>query len=127
MSPEFSMILIMAFLGGGFIINYGVGYAFLGDEYRLSSYVHDGESTFEVVETPKLLGRRMWVTFLGSIAYAGLAIFYLVRTLQLAKIEGANAVLIGCIIVSLIMAVIFFLFAGKTKIEYNKISGVKKD
>ena len=85
-SSAFSMILIIVVLGSGFIINAGIGLAFLGDEYKRSDYIHDGETMLEVVETPKLLKRRMWVTFLGSMAYLALTVFYIVRVIFFAKL-----------------------------------------
>jgi len=124
-----SMIFIVSLLGGGFIINYGIGYAFLGDEYKLSNYVRDGNSTFEVIETPKFLKRRLWVTFIASIAYFLLAIYYIVRIIFNIKNSAYyehigynfnNGALIAFVVVSLIIAVVFFLIAAKTKVENFK-------
>ena len=119
-----SMIFLISLLGGGFIINYGIGYAFLGDEYKLSKYVRDGNSTFDVVETPKFLKRRKVVTFIGFIAYILLAVYYIVRTIiQLAIVNSlANSwVLIIFAFVALVFAFIFFLIYKKTKhIDLNQ-------
>ena len=53
-----SMILIMSLLGGGFLINYGVGYAFLEDKYKATHVVHDGNTLYRPVESIKFLKRR---------------------------------------------------------------------
>ena len=48
-----SMIFIISLLGGGFLINYGIGYAFLGDEYKATRIVRNGNTLFEPVESIK--------------------------------------------------------------------------
>ena len=58
-----SMILIISLLGGGALINYGIGYAFLGDEYKATNFVRGGDTKFAVVETTKLLKRRKFFFF----------------------------------------------------------------
>jgi hypothetical protein len=120
--PAFSMILIIAVLGGGFIINAGLGFGFLGDEYTRSDYIHEGETMLEVVETPKLLKRRMLVTFLACVAYVLLTIYYIVMIILNAKADAGNvmAIMIGCAIVSLIAAVIFFLISASIKTSHFK-------
>ncbi len=126
-SSAFSMILIIVVLGSGFIINAGVGLAFLGDEYKRSDYVHDGETMLEVVETPKLLKRRMWVTFLGSMAYLALTVFYIVRVIFFAKLGVIDGIMIGCAVVSLIAAVIFFMISASIKVRHFKNKPEVKD
>lgn len=111
-----SMILLIGLLGGGFLINHGIGYAFLGDQFRLSNYVRDGDSTFEVVETPKLLKRRKIVTLIGFVAYILLAIYYIVRTIVYVSLIGYFSwVLLIFAAVALLFAFGIFLIYKKTK------------
>ena len=123
-SDAASISLLAGLMGGGFMINYGVGYAFLGDEYKISNYVTEGHSTFRVVETPKFLKRRKVVTLIGFIGYILLAVYYVARIIFVAvNMEvlvrfnyNANIVaLIVSAIVSLFIAVVFFLVYKKTK------------
>ena len=109
-----SMILLIGLLGGGFLINHGIGYAFLGDQFRLSNYVRDGDSTFEVVETPKLLKRRKIVTLIGFVAYILLAIYYIVRTIVYVSLIGYFSWVL------LIFAAVAFLFAFGIFLIYKK-------
>lgn len=74
-----SMILLISFLGGGALINFGVGYAFLGDEYKATHIVRGGDTTFTPVTSVKFLQRRKIVTLIGFIAYVALAVYYVVR------------------------------------------------
>ena len=125
-----SMIFLISLLGGGASINFGIGYLFLGDKYKATNLVRNGETQFEVVETPKLLKRRKIITFIGFIAYILLAIYYIVRIilvnkymLQLQNINyNTNIVaLIIFSIVSLIFAFGFFMIYKKTKhIDLNE-------
>lgn len=48
-----SMLLIMALLGGGAIINFGIGYVFLGDKYKATHIVRGGNTSFAPVESTK--------------------------------------------------------------------------
>ena len=74
-----SMILLISFLAGGALINFGVGYAFLGDEYKATHIVRDGNTTFTPKMSEKFLKRRKIVTLTGFIAYVALAVYYVVR------------------------------------------------
>ena len=76
-----SMILLIAVLAGGCLINFGVGYAFLGDEYKATNYVRGGNTTFTPETTTKFLKRRKVVTLAGAIAYLLLAVYYVVRAI----------------------------------------------
>lgn len=119
-----SMILIMALLGGGALINFGLGYAFLGDEYKSSGYVRSGNTTFSPVETNKFLIRRKIVSLTGTIAYLLLAAYYVTRvilscifagTLQEMDYDSSIAALIVFAVLSLAVAVFLFLLYKKTK------------
>ena len=119
-----SMIFLPALLGGGCIINYGIGYGFLGDNYKATNIVHDGQTMFTPVKTPEFLKRRKIVTFIGFVAYILLAIYYIVRTIlvcvfmnYLQKVDfNTNIVaLIIFAIISLILAFVFFMIYKKTK------------
>ena len=76
-----SMLLIASLLGGGAIINFGIGYAFLGDEYKSTNIVRDGNTAFAPVESNKFLKRRKIVTFIGFVSYMLLAVYYIVRAI----------------------------------------------
>ena len=123
-----SIILLIGLLGGGFLINHGIGYAFLGDQFRVSNYVHDGNSTFEVVKTPKLLKRRKLVTLIGFVAYILLAIYYIVRTIVCASLIGYFCwELLIFAAVALLFAFGVFLIYKKTKhIDLGEKSPFKK-
>ena len=116
-----SMILIMALLGGGALINFGLGYAFLNDEYKNSGYVRGGRTTFAPKETKAFLTRRKIVTFIGFISYILLAIYYITRVvlsyifagiLQEMDYNSSIVALISFAIISLIIAVFMFLFSS---------------
>ena len=119
-----SMILIMSFLGGGAIINFGLGYAFLGDEYKATKYVRNGSTTFSPVETPKFLKRRKIVTFTGFVSYIVLALYYLLRIvlvsinkeyLETIDYNSSILALISFTIISLLIAYIMFMIYKRTK------------
>ena len=119
-----SMILLVAILGGGALINYGLGYAFLGDEYKATNYVRGGNTTFTPETTPKFLQRRKIVTLIGAIAYLVLAIYYVVRTIlgsiYIGYLEeiGFNtsiAALIVFAVMSLVIAFCMFMLYKRTK------------
>jgi hypothetical protein len=115
------MLLIASLLGGGAIINFGIGYAFLGDEYKSTNIVRDGNTAFAPVESNKFLKRRKIVTFIGFVSYMLLAVYYIVRAI-LANIFAerfdydANIVaLIIFAVVSLLPAFCFFMLYKRTK------------
>ena len=121
-----SMILLMALLGGGAVINLGVGYAFLGDEYKATSTVRGGDTRFAPVLTPQFLTRRKIVTLVGAIAYVVLALFYVVRAIFggawmlgiPAEDYDTNVVaLIIYAVLSLFVAFFLFILYKKTKHE----------
>jgi hypothetical protein len=116
-----SMLLIASLLGGGAIINFGIGYAFLGDEYKSTNIVRDGNTAFAPVESNKFLKRRKIVTFIGFVSYMLLAAYYIVRAI-LANIFAerfdydANIVaLIIFAVVSLLPAFCLFMLYKRTK------------
>ena len=116
-----SMILIAALFGGGAVINFGVGYAFLGDDYRATNIVRDGNTRFAPIETTKFLKRRKLVTFIGSISYVLLSIYYVIRAIfvnSFAKhfdYDPSVVALIIFAVISLVPAVFMFLLYKKTK------------
>jgi hypothetical protein len=119
-----SMILLISLLAGGALINFGVGYAFLGDEYKATGIVHDGNTTFMAVETPKFLKRRKIVMLVGSISYLVLALFYIVRAILSSIYKGylqdidynsSIAALIAFSVVSLVVAFCLFMLYMRTK------------
>ena len=125
-----SMILIPALFGGGMIINFGVGYAFLGDKYKATNLVHDGNTMYAPVKTTNFLIRRKIVTLIGFIAYVLLAIYYVVRLILVCvymqylidiDFQFNIIALIIFAVISLILAVIIFLIYKKTKhIDLNQ-------
>ena len=125
-----SMLLLIAFCVSGFIINFGFGYAFLGDEYKTTNVVRDGHTIFAPVETKKFLKRRKFVTLIGFIAYILLAVYYIVRmiltSINTSKLLGvgfhiSGGVLIVFAILSLVFAFCFFMVYKKTKhIDLNE-------
>ncbi len=125
-----SMILIISILGGGAIINFGVGYAFLGDEYKATNIVKNGRTTFSPVTTPKFLKRRKIVTCVGFISYICLSLYYLVRIIltsifmeRLKEIDYNSSIvaLIIFAIISLFLSLFLFLLYKKTKhIDLNE-------
>ena len=117
-----SMILIISFLGGGALINYGIGYAFLGDEYKATNMVRGGNTKFAIKETPKLLKRRKIVLFIGFIAYLVLTIYYIVRIiLDIIFMEHLQEIYFNTSIVALIFfAIIFIVVAFCLFMIYKK-------
>ena len=113
-SNVFFILLIAMLFGGGFLISRGIGRAFLNDQYEVTNLVMDGDSVIDVVHTPKYLKRKMWFCFIEFILYTLLTI--LLIYLSIVSYQN-TAVLIGCAVVSAIIAFILFLVAGKTKEE----------
>ena len=119
-----SMILIISLLSGGLLINYGIGYAFLGDEYKATHLVRDGRTVFTPVETNKFLKRRKLVTFIGFISYIVLAVQYVIRAilvgiyydyLQDIDFNTNIPALIIFAIISMVIALCIYLVYKKTK------------
>lgn len=119
-----SMILLISLLAGGALLNFGVGYAFLGDEYKATHIVRDGNTTFAPVESIKFLKRRKIVTLVGSISYLLLCIFYVVRAilsgiymgyLQENDYNSSIVALIIFALISLVVAFCLFLLYKRTK------------
>lgn len=116
-----SMLLLGSLFGGGAIINFGIGYAFLGDSYKATGIVRDGNTAFAPVETTKFLKRRKIVTFIGFVAYVLLAIYYVLRAILVniyaaqLDFEPSIAALIIFAVVSLFLAFFFFMLYKKTK------------
>lgn len=119
-----SMIFIASLLGGGCLINFGIGYAFLGDEYKATNIVRDGNTTFTPVTSTKYLQRRKVVTFVGFVSYLILTLYYIVRTILVCvyskQLQDSNFntnvfALIVFAIISLVVAVCLLLLYKKTK------------
>ena len=116
-----SMLLIASLLGGGAIINFGIGYAFLGDEYKSTNIVRDGNTAFAPVESNKFLKRRKIVTFIGFVSYMLLAVYYIVRAILVnifAERLDYDANIVALIIfavVSLLPAFCLFMLYKRTK------------
>ena len=116
-----SMILIGALLGGGALMNFGIGYAFLGDEYKATNIVREGNTRFTPIESTKFLTRRKIVTFTGFVAYLVLAVYYAIRAIlvnvyvNVIDFEPNTVALIIFAVVSLFPALFFFLLYKKTK------------
>ena len=123
-----SMILLMSLLGGGAVINYGIGYAFLGDEYKATHIVRDGNTTFAPVETDKFLTRRKIVTFIGAVSYALLAVYYIARIIvvkvwaeHFEDFDPSPVALIIFSLLALVIAFCLFMLYKKTKhIDLNE-------
>ena len=116
-----SMLLLISLLGGGALINFGVGYAFLGDGYKATRIVRDGNTTFTPVTTEKFLKRRKLVTFIGFVSYVLLAVYYVVRAIlfgvfiKQTDFDTNVVALIAFSIISLVFAIFLFLLYKKTK------------
>ena len=116
-----SMILLASLLGGGAIINYGVGYAFLGDDYKATNIVRDGNTVFAPVESTAFLTRRKIVTFIGSISYIVLAVYYVARAIlgnlfvERIDYDPNTTALFIFAAVSLIPAFCLFMLYKRTK------------
>ena len=116
-----SMLLIISLLAGGALMNFGIGYAFLGDEYKSTNIVRDGNTKFAPIESTKFLKRRKIVTFIGSVSYILLAVYYVVRAILVniyvahIDFEPSTAALIIFAIVSLIPAFCLFMLYKRTK------------
>jgi hypothetical protein len=125
-----SMILLMALLAGGALINYGVGYAFLGDEYKATGIVRNGNTTYAPALSTRFLKRRKAVTFIGFVSYILLSCYYAARAilsgiyidyLDEIGFSTSIATLIVCAAVSLVVAFCLFLLHKRTKhIDLNE-------
>ena len=116
-----SMILLISLLAGGALINFGVGYAFLGDEYKATNIVRGGNTSFAPVESTKFLKRRKIVTFIGFISYVLLAVYYIVRAIFANAFavrfdyDASIVALIIFAVVALILAFCLFMLYKRTK------------
>ena len=115
-----SMLLLIALLAGGALMNFGIGYAFLGDEYKATNYVRGGDTTFTPVTTEKFLKRRKIVTLVGSIAYVALAIYYVVRAIlggifPSEEYDSSIVALIIFAVLSLVVSFCLFMLYKRTK------------
>ena len=125
-----SMIFIMSFLGGGFSINFGIGYVFLDDKYKATNIVRDGNTIFTPVETTKFLKRRKIVTFIGFISYILLSIYYIVRiilvNIYMTYLQHINfntniPALVIFALISIVVAFCLFMVYKRTKhIDLNE-------
>lgn len=125
-----SMVLLIALLGGGALINFGIGYAFLGDEYKATNIVRDGNTTFAPMTTEQFLKRRKIVMLIGFIAYLLLTVYYVVRAILVGAYYGYlqdidfNTNIVAVVIfavISLFLSIVFFLLYKKTKhIDLNE-------
>ena len=125
-----SMIFIISLLGGGSLINFGIGYAFLHDQYKATNIVRDGDTMYTPVKSTKFLKRRKIVTFIGFISYILLAVYYIARIIiesiyyghfQEIGYSTSIIVLIIFIIIALICAFCFYMLYKKTKhIDLNE-------
>ena len=124
-----SMILLISLLAGGMLINFGVGYAFLGDEYKATHIVRDGNTLFAPVESIKFLKRRKLVTFIGTISYVALSVYYVVRVIftniymdYLIDIDYNVSIvaLIIFAILSLVVAFCLFMVYKRTNISLKE-------
>ena len=125
-----SMIFLMSLLGGGFSINFGIGYIFLGDKYKATNIVRDGNTIFAPVETTKFLKRRKIVTFIGFISYILLSIYYIVRIILVNKympyLQHINfntniPALVIFAVISIVVAFCLFMVYKRTKhIDLNE-------
>lgn len=124
-----TMILLISLLGGGFLINFGLGYVFFNDQYKATHLVRDGNTLFTPVETQKFLMRRKIVTLVGFVSYVLLAIYYIVRAIVVGSnrnyyeefFNTSPVALIIFAFLALFISVFFFLIYKKTKhIDLNE-------
>lgn len=117
-----SMIFIISLLGGGALMNFGIGYAFLGDEYKATHLVRDGKTLFTPVKSIKFLKRRKIVTLIGFISYVLLSVYYIVRAiLEAIYISYFSEIDFNTNIIALIIfAVIALVFAFCLLMVYKK-------
>lgn len=100
---------------GGFMMLQGFNVMILNQPYRLTGYVNDGQSTIEAVRTLKYTKLSMWFCFLGFLAYVALSAFFITSAFNYTSVE--RVILIVCAIISAVISVIYFLMAGKRKID----------
>ena len=96
----------------------------MGDEYKATKYVRDGNTRFTPVTTPKFLKRRKIVTFMGFISYILLSVYYIIRTILVSIYFGyietnyydpSIVALIIFALISLVVAFCFFMLYKRTK------------
>lgn len=106
----------------GFFIYQGVSIGFLNQEYEVTGYVHDGETVIAAKQTPKYVKRTMWFCFIEFIAHIILAIYFFVRSsiTEYAIVYNVMA------IISIVIAIVYFLNAGKRKVDLKNYEQSKK-
>ena len=107
------LALITTSLGGFFILQ-GISVAFFNQAYRSTGYVKGGQSTIEANQTIGYIKRTMWFQFIGCLAHVALAIFYFC-CISIEK--DFKVIYIVCGIIALIIAVLYFLGAGRRKVD----------
>ena len=99
---------------GGFMMMQGINITILNQPYKLTGIVKEGQSTIEAVKTLKYTKLSMWFCFFGAIIYLCISIFSFIYAFS-SNNEKIMMIVVGSI--SLILSIIFFLMAGKRKID----------
>lgn len=97
----------------GFLIYQGINMAFFNQEYETTGIVHDGETIIQAKQTPKYIKRTMWFCFIECLLHGVLALYFLIR----ASITDYAIIYIIIAIISIVIAVVYFLNAGKRKVD----------
>ena len=109
------MIGLVSIPLGGFLMMQGINIAILNQPYKLTGIVKEGQSTIEAVKTLKYTKLSMWFCFFGAIIYLGISIFSFIYAFSHYSEIKIIMIVVG--VISLILSIIFFLMAGKRKID----------
>lgn len=104
-------LILLSFCG--FFIYQGISIGFFNQNYETTGYVHDGETVIAAKQTPKYVKRTMWFCFIEFVAHIILAMYFFIR----AFITDYAIIYIVVAIISIIISVVYFLNAGKRKVD----------
>lgn len=100
---------------GGVLMLHTINYAILNQPYKYTDLVARGRSKMKAVKTLKYTKLSMWFCFFGSIIHLGISIFSVIYAFELDHTSKIIMIVNG--VISLILSIIFFLMAGKRKVD----------
>lgn len=109
-------LFLILFSFCGFFIYQGINIAFFNQEYESTGIVRDGDTVFRAKQTDSYVKRTMWFCFIEFIAHMCLAIYYF----AVCAMSEYTIILAISGIVSIIIAIVYFLNAGKRKVDLDK-------
>lgn len=109
---------------GGFMAMQGINVMIFNQPYRNTGYVKGGQSTIEAINTLEYTKLSMWFCFFGFLIFTCVAIFCLVYAITHGDYKRIISIIL-CV-VSIIYSVIYFLMAGRRKLNIKHDIDIEK-